>query len=200
MECVGENECRQSATGGIPSSASTAAAANVAEQKISPFNPTHDKVSHSGRSDAAVYGAVYVNGTTAPLLQCAHSSPIRPTLQALKEAMALLFADLATDSREKERPRAVFYDLGCGDGRMLRAAAQVDGVARCVGVEIDPEFADRAQKSLSALSGMDVWELAFASLRLCVGVCIRGPSLSHSTPRARFGRRVESVHDTSFLR
>ena len=45
----------------------------------------------------------------------------------------------------------ILFDLGCGDGRLLiRAVSQVEGI-RCVGVEIDPVFADRGKKAVAEL-------------------------------------------------
>ena len=41
------------------------------------------------------------------------------------------------------KPDDVLYDLGCGDGRLLIAAAQLG--ARAVGVEYDPRFAEKAK-------------------------------------------------------
>jgi SAM-dependent methyltransferase len=43
-------------------------------------------------------------------------------------------------------PGDVVYDLGCGDGRIVIAAAQKFG-ARGVGVDIDPDLIDQAQTS-----------------------------------------------------
>lgn len=42
------------------------------------------------------------------------------------------------------RPGDVVYDLGCGDGKILIAAAKRHGV-RAVGVEIDPALVERAR-------------------------------------------------------
>lgn len=42
------------------------------------------------------------------------------------------------------RPVDVLYDVGCGDGRVLIAAAKRYG-CRCVGIEIDEEVADLAR-------------------------------------------------------
>lgn len=41
----------------------------------------------------------------------------------------------------------MLYDLGCGEGSILLAAAEEFG-ARCVGIEIDPALADKAQKEV----------------------------------------------------
>jgi SAM-dependent methyltransferase len=46
-------------------------------------------------------------------------------------------------------PADTVYDLGAGDGRIVLAAARDRG-ARAVGVEIDPELAERARAALRA--------------------------------------------------
>ena len=46
-------------------------------------------------------------------------------------------------------PQDVVYDLGCGDGRIVIAAAQTFG-ARGVGVDIDPALVARAQEAARA--------------------------------------------------
>ena len=43
-------------------------------------------------------------------------------------------------------PRDVVYDLGCGDGRIVIAAARKFG-ARGVGIDIDPALVARAQSN-----------------------------------------------------
>jgi SAM-dependent methyltransferase len=45
----------------------------------------------------------------------------------------------------------VLFDLGCGDGRLLVAAAKKHPGLRCVGVEIDPVFAKRALEAVEQL-------------------------------------------------
>lgn len=46
----------------------------------------------------------------------------------------------------------VLFDLGCGDGRLLLAAAQrVEGL-RCVGIDIDPIFVERARVAVQEQS------------------------------------------------
>ena len=45
----------------------------------------------------------------------------------------------------------ILFDLGCGDARILiTAASRMQGV-RCVGVEIDPVFVERANESVALL-------------------------------------------------
>ena len=46
----------------------------------------------------------------------------------------------------------VVYDLGCGDGRIVIAAAQKFG-ARGVGVDIDPVRVAEAQRNAAAAQG-----------------------------------------------
>jgi SAM-dependent methyltransferase len=45
------------------------------------------------------------------------------------------------------RPDDVVYDLGCGDGRIVIAAAKKYG-ARAVGIEIDPKVVERARENV----------------------------------------------------
>ena len=47
------------------------------------------------------------------------------------------------------RPSDVVYDLGCGDGRIVIAAAQRHG-ARGVGIDIDPQRIDEARRNAKA--------------------------------------------------
>ena len=47
------------------------------------------------------------------------------------------------------RPSDVVYDLGCGDGRIVIAAAQRHG-ARGVGVDIDPQRIEEARRNAKA--------------------------------------------------
>jgi SAM-dependent methyltransferase len=51
-------------------------------------------------------------------------------------------------------PRDVVYDLGCGDGRIVIAAAQKFG-ARGVGIDIDPALVARAQAAANAAGVAD---------------------------------------------
>jgi tRNA A58 N-methylase Trm61 len=45
------------------------------------------------------------------------------------------------------RPDDVVYDLGCGDGRIVIAAAKKHGV-RAVGIEIDPQVVEKAKENV----------------------------------------------------
>ena len=69
-------------------------------------------------------------------------APFNPSsLQIQEKAVQLL--KLSNDD--------VLFDLGCGDGRLLIAAAQKIPGLRCVGVDIDPVFVTRAQQAIEAL-------------------------------------------------
>ncbi len=48
------------------------------------------------------------------------------------------------------RPTDVLFDLGCGDGRVLLAAAASCPGVRCTGFEFDPAVVERAHSSLRA--------------------------------------------------
>jgi ribosomal protein L11 methylase PrmA len=61
--------------------------------------------------------------------------PYHPTPR--EKAVELL---RAAELREGE----MLYDLGCGEGNILLAAAEEFG-ARCVGIEIDPHLAEKAR-------------------------------------------------------
>lgn len=43
----------------------------------------------------------------------------------------------------------ILYDLGCGDGRFLIRAAQSVPNLKCIGIEIDSKFSDRAFSNIS---------------------------------------------------
>jgi SAM-dependent methyltransferase len=45
----------------------------------------------------------------------------------------------------------ILFDLGCGDGRLLVAAAKRYKGLKCVGVEIDPVFSNRAKELIETL-------------------------------------------------
>uniref|UniRef100_A0A7S2ETP9 Methyltransferase domain-containing protein n=1 Tax=Trieres chinensis TaxID=1514140 RepID=A0A7S2ETP9_TRICV len=68
-------------------------------------------------------------------------APFNPTHADAQEA-AIRLLELTEDD--------VLFDLGCGDGRfLLTAAGRVRGL-RCVGVEYDDKFVDRAREALSS--------------------------------------------------
>jgi len=53
---------------------------------------------------------------------------------------------------KKLGPQEVFYDVGCGHGRVLCAVAR-HHVAKCVGIELSAEFAEKARANVAALRG-----------------------------------------------
>jgi precorrin-6B methylase 2 len=44
----------------------------------------------------------------------------------------------------------VLFDLGCGDGRFLVAAVSHTSGLRCIGIKIDPAYANRTHEAVSA--------------------------------------------------
>ena len=68
-------------------------------------------------------------GAQAPAARPAPEVPYLPTTQVAVEAMLKLAGVTRND---------VVYDLGCGDGRIVIAAAKLYG-ARGVGIDIDPQ-------------------------------------------------------------
>ena len=49
-------------------------------------------------------------------------------------------------------PEEVFYDIGSGDGRVLCVAAR-HRIAKCVGIELSPRFAEKARANAAAMRG-----------------------------------------------
>jgi SAM-dependent methyltransferase len=95
----------------------------------------------AGATCHALDGATTAAGASfAPKLDV----PYEPTPPAVVEAML----DLAG-----VRPADVVYDLGCGDGRLLVAAARRG--ARAVGVDIDPERVREARENASSAGVAD---------------------------------------------
>jgi precorrin-6B methylase 2 len=68
-------------------------------------------------------------------------APFNPTCTQAQEITVKLLS-LSEDD--------VLFDLGCGDGRLLVAAASHTSALRCVGIEIDPFYAKRANEAVSA--------------------------------------------------
>lgn len=64
-------------------------------------------------------------------------APFNPTCLHAQE-IALKLLDLTKDD--------VLFDLGCGDGRMLRKACHDIPGLSCVGIELDPVYAERARE------------------------------------------------------
>jgi tRNA G46 methylase TrmB len=63
-------------------------------------------------------------------------APFNPSMQPVVD-MGLSLLNLTSDD--------ILYELGCGDGRFMVAAALATPGLRCVGVEYDLKFADRAK-------------------------------------------------------
>ena len=69
-------------------------------------------------------------------------APFNPSSEQIQEkAMELL----------RLNENDILFDLGCGDGRLLIAAAMKYPGLRCVGIEIDPKFAKRAADAVQQL-------------------------------------------------
>ncbi|KAG7365415.1 methyltransferase [Nitzschia inconspicua] len=69
-------------------------------------------------------------------------APFNPSSQQIQEK-ALDHLKLSKDD--------VLFDLGCGDGRLLCHAVQHVPGLRCVGIEIDPVYVERAQRRIHEL-------------------------------------------------
>src|SRR5688572_2481188 len=78
--------------------------------------------------------------TPSPLAQSRSLAPYVPTPSDVVDRMLRL---------AKVGPRDVVYDLGCGDGRIVIAAAQKFG-ARGVGVDIDANLINQAEANAKA--------------------------------------------------
>jgi len=79
-------------------------------------------------SEASRYGDAYVNGPVSYWI-------LRSYLDS-----------------KRFRPDEVFYDIGCGHGRVLCMVAR-RRISRCIGVELSAEFAKKARANLEALRG-----------------------------------------------
>mmetsp|Transcript_30029 Transcript_30029/g.50649 ORF Transcript_30029/g.50649 Transcript_30029/m.50649 type:complete len:181 (+) Transcript_30029:33-575(+) len=66
-------------------------------------------------------------------------APFNPSMQPVVDTALELLA--LTDSD-------VLYELGCGDGRVMIAAAIATPGLRCVGIEYDAEYAERARRAV----------------------------------------------------
>lgn len=53
---------------------------------------------------------------------------------------------------KKLGPKEVFYDIGCGHGRVLCVVAR-HRIAKCIGIELSTEFAEKARSNAAALRG-----------------------------------------------
>ena len=85
----------------------------------------------------------------APAAAAADSDKLAP-VQAVLAPFNPSMPDVVTSAVELLALQAgdVLYELGCGDGRVMIAAAQATAGLRCVGVEYDKTFYDRAQKAI----------------------------------------------------
>jgi len=107
----------------------------------------------------------------------------------------------------KITPQDLVYDLGCGDGRILIAAAKKYG-ARGIGVEIDPEKVKEARdnvvkagvEKLVTIRQGDILHIDFSDATV-LALYLSPPLLKHLTPqfkRLKDGARIVS-HDYSIL-
>ena len=69
-------------------------------------------------------------------------APFTPTMPQVQKVAIQMMQLTSSD---------VLFDLGCGDGRLLVAAAQAVPGIHCVGVVLDPMYADRANMILRSL-------------------------------------------------
>ena len=83
--------------------------------------------------------------TVAPAAQAPNLAPFVPTPMEVVHRMLTL---------AKVGPKDVVYDLGCGDGRIVIAAAQKFG-ARSVGVDINPKLIADANAAARAVGVAD---------------------------------------------
>lgn len=78
-------------------------------------------------------------------------APFNPSSDQIQQkAMDLLVNPLMADPSTLA-PGPVLFDLGCGDARLLIACAKKYPSLRCVGVEIDQIFANRAIENIKGL-------------------------------------------------
>lgn len=86
-----------------------------------------------------------------------HNPPIESTPQVVVGEM-LVVARLTTDD--------LLYDLGCGDGRIVIAAARDYG-CRAVGIELNPIVAAIAQTNVEKAGQSDLVKIIVADARKC---------------------------------
>lgn len=142
--------------------------------------------------DARAADAAAAGGAETPAVAAPSRPPDViwvPTPQAVVDAMMEL-ADV--------KPGDVVYDLGCGDGRLVIAAAR-RGAAKAVGVDIDPDriadaranaraagVADRVQFVLGDLFQLDISDADVVTLYLLPELNLRlRPRLLALRPGAR---------------
>lgn len=66
-------------------------------------------------------------------------APFNPSMQPVVE-VGLSLLNMSKDD--------ILYELGCGDGRFMVAAALATPGLKCIGVEYDSKFADRAKAAV----------------------------------------------------
>jgi SAM-dependent methyltransferase len=77
-------------------------------------------------------------------------APARPHVPGQPDVGFIVTDDRIVDRMlelAEVRPDDVVYDLGCGDGRIVIAAAKKYG-ARAVGIEIDPQLVEQAKENV----------------------------------------------------
>lgn len=70
-------------------------------------------------------------------------APFNPSMKPVVDTALALLRLEATD---------ILYELGCGDGRVMIAAAASTPGLRCVGVEYDAEYSRRASRAVEEAS------------------------------------------------
>ena len=134
---------------------------------VQPSQPMYPAQSYQIRDQWGTYDPRTYSGCNSP--NCAMCNTRRAVQRGYRQTSfvpadpATLPADQQPTSPElisemitlmRLRSDDVLADLGCGDGRILIAAVQSSG-CRAVGVELDPQQADRARRNVAAagLSG-----------------------------------------------
>jgi SAM-dependent methyltransferase len=95
---------------------------------------------------AAVFGLVAVTAGPA-LAQTTERAPLRPPDVRYEPTPSEVVAEML--DLANVGPKDVVYDLGCGDGRIVIAAARARG-ARGVCVDIDPQRIDESKANAAA--------------------------------------------------
>lgn len=106
-----------------------------------PINRPHCAAAAAGAQRSPARPTMSVGSTGYGKGHPDYLAPFNPTPAAVVERV---LDELQVGAADR------FVDLGCGDGRVLVAAAG-RGVAQCVGVEYDPKLAARAQGRLDQL-------------------------------------------------
>src|SRR5947208_12296682 len=106
------------------------------------------------------HGAWLILAALLPLAGCGRSDdadqpaiPPRPHVPGQPDVGFVVTPDLIVDKMlelAEVRPDDIVYDLGCGDGRIVIAAAKKYGVKKAVGIEIDPKLVEQARERVRA--------------------------------------------------